>query len=273
MTHHKLDMGKAWTQATGLIGTNRDLVTVLAGIFLFVPLFIFVLALLGTGIDLGGAGAEPDPERMREQINALLLANWWALLLAAVGQLCGGIAIIALLGDRSRPTVSEVLRMVPRLILPMIAAQLLIGVATQGLGAIAGALPASAGGILTLIAFVLSIYLTIKFCLVSAVIVIGSTRNPIAAMRESWRLTKANSLRLLGFFTVLLVLSAVIGLIALLVVGLVLAALGEHVAMIGNAAFLALLLSIFYTVSFALTAAIYRQLSEPAPEQDVDLFE
>ncbi len=273
MANRKLDMGRAWSQATGLIGTNRDLVMVLAGIFLFIPLFVFALALLSSAVDFGGAGAEPDPERIREQINAVLIANWWALLLAAVGQLCGGIAIIALLGDRSRPTVSEVLKMVPRLILPVFGAQVLVALATQGFAIIFGLLPegvAAAGNLLT---FPISLYLTVKFCLVIAAIVLGHQSNPVAAMRESWRVTKANSLRLLGFFALLVVLAAVIGLIATLIVGLLLSALGEHAETIGNAAFIALLMTVFYTVSFALTVSIYRQLSDPAPERDVDLFE
>lgn len=273
MANRKLDMGRAWTQATGLIGANRDLVSALAGLFLFIPLFVCAYALLGSDIDLGAGGGEPDPERMRAQINALLLENWWALLLTALGQLCGSIAILALLGDRSRPTVREVLGLIPRLILPVFAAQLLIGVVTQGLGAIGGAVPGGAGALISLIAFPISIYLTIKFCLVSAVIVIGHRPNPITAMRESWRLTRANSFRLLAFFAVLVALALVIALILILIVGLVLAAAGERVALIGNAAFVAALLAAFYTISYALSAAIFHQLSEPAPELDVDLFD
>ncbi|TAD84636.1 MAG: hypothetical protein EAY70_01130, partial [Sphingomonadales bacterium] len=111
----KLDMGQAWTQATGMIGANRDLVSVLAGIFLFLPLFVVVYLLLTSGMDFGGGG-QPDPARVSAQINAFLLANWWAVLLAVIGQLCGGIAILALLGDPARPTVREVLGGVPRLL-------------------------------------------------------------------------------------------------------------------------------------------------------------
>lgn len=273
MANRKLDMGKAWTQATGLIGANRDLVMVLAGIFLFIPMFVFALAMLGSGIDFGGSGGEPDPERISQQVNAVLIANWWALLLAAVGQLCGGIAIVALLGDRSRPTVSEVLRMVPRLLLPVFGGQVLVTLATQGFAIIFRLLPESAAAIGNLITFPITIYLTIKFCMVMAAIVLGRHLNPVAAMRESWRITKANSLRLLGFFTLLVVLAGVIGLIALLIFGLLLAAFGEHAEMVGNAAFIAMLLAVFYTLSSALTVSIYRQLAEPAPERDVDLFE
>ena len=131
MAHPALDMGKAWTQATGMLGSNRDLVGVLAGLFLFVPLFVAMTALLGAGIDFGTPDSEPDPERVAAQINALLAANWAPLLLAIIGQLAGGIAILALLGDPRRPTVRDVLGRVPRLLLPMLGAQLLVGVLTS----------------------------------------------------------------------------------------------------------------------------------------------
>lgn len=273
MAHRKLDMGKAWTQATGMIGANRDLVGVLAGIFLFLPLFVVIYLLLTSGLDFGADGREPDPERVAAQINAFMLANWWALLLAIVGQLCGGIAILALLGDPARPTVREALGAVPRLFLPMLGGQLLVGLLTQFPSFLTSALPAAAEAAASLIVLPATFYLSVKFALVSAVIVIGGRGNPVTAMRESWQLTKSNSFRLFLFFVSLVLLGMVIGLILLLVVGLVFSALGERVALIGNTAFLAMLLTVFYTISYALTAAIHRQLSQSIPDEEPDLFE
>ena len=276
MAHQKLDMGRAWVQATGMIGANRDPVGVLAGLFLFIPLFVLVYALFTSGIDLGasgsGSGGEPNPEKVAAEINALLVANWWKLLLAALGQLCGSIAILALLGDPDRPTVREVLGMVPRLILPMVGAQLLIALLTQLPSLITGVLPEPVAAGLGLVALPLTLYLTVKFCLTSAVIVLGRQRNPVTAMRGSWQMTKANSFRLFAFFAMLILLAAVIGLILVLVIGLVLSAAGERAALIGNAAVFALLLSVFYTMSFALTASIYRQLTQSLPDEEADLF-
>ncbi len=272
MAHQKLDMGTAWVQATGMIGANRDLVGVLAGLFLFIPLFVVVYALFTSGIDLGGGGGEPNPEKVAAEINALLVANWWALLIAALGQMCGSIAILALLGDPDRPTVREVLGMVPRLILPIIGAQLLIALLTQLPSLITSVLPDPVAAALSFVALPVTLYLTVKFCLTSAMIVLGRTRNPITAMRGSWRMTKANSFRLFAFFAMLILLAAVIGLILVLVIGLILSAAGEQAALIGNAVVFALLLTVFYTVSFALTASIYRQLSRSVPDEEADLF-
>ncbi|MFO6447956.1 hypothetical protein ACLBKU_12500 [Erythrobacter sp. NE805] len=267
MAHRKLDMGQAWTQATGMVGANRDLVGVLAGLFLFLPMFVLIYALFTSGMDFGSGGGEPDPEKLAAQINAFLLANWWGLLLTVIGQIAGGIAILALLADPRRPTVREALGRIPRLALPAIGAQALIGIVTQLPSLVTGALPAA-----SLVALPVTLYLTIKFSLVTAVIVLGRIGNPVTAMRKSWGLTKGNSFRLFVFFTALVLLSGVIGLIVMLIVGLILSALPEQVALIGSAAFFGVLLTIFYTVSFALTAAIYRQLSEPLPEAEADLF-
>ncbi len=267
MANHKLDMGRAWTQATGMIGANRDLVSVLAGIFLFLPLFVIIYALFTSGIDFSGGGGEPDPQKLAAQINAFLIEKWWALLIVVIGQICGGIAILALLGDPLRPTVREALERVPRLSLPVIGMQLLVGLFTQAPSLISNVLPAA-----SLVTLPVTLYLTVKFSLASAVIVLGRQGNPVTAMRRSWALTKGNSFRLFAFFAALIVLSMVIGLMFMLIIGLILSALGEWAAVIGNAAFFAVLLTVFYTVSYALTAAIYRQLSEPLPEVEADLF-
>lgn len=273
MHHNKLDMGRAWTQATGMVGANRDIVSVLAGVFLFLPLFVLLIALLGSGIDFGPEGGEPDPEKIAEQINALLLTNWWALLLVGVGQICASIAILALLGDPGRPTVREVLARLPRLLLPVLGAQLLVGVLTQLPSLLASLLPELAEAAASLVILPVTLYLTVKFTLAIAVIVLAGQRNPIEAMRRSWQLTKANSFRLFAFFAMLVFLGLVIGLILSLVIGLVFAALGDRVALFGNAAFYALMLTVFYTLAYALTVAIYRQLSQSPTDRDAELFE
>jgi len=273
MHHHKLDMGRAWTQATAMVGANRDLVGVLAGLFLFLPLFVLLIALLGTGIDVGPAGAEPDPEPIAEQINALLLANRWLLLLAGIGQICASIAILALLGDPGRPTVREVLARVPRLLLPVLGAQLLVGALTQLPSLLARLLPELAQAALSLVILPVTLYLTVKFSLTVAVIVLARQHNPIEAMRRSWQLTRANSFRLFAFFAMLVFVGLVIGLVLSLVVGLVFAAFGDRVALFGNAAFYALLMTVFTTLGYGLSVAIYRQLSQSPVDRDADLFE
>ena len=273
MTNRKLDMGKAWTDATGMVGANRDLVSALAGLFLFLPIFVLALALFGSNIDFGPQGAEPNPERVAEQLNAVFRANWWAVLLVIIGQLCAAITLLRLLGDTARPTVREVLAKLPLLLLPALAVQVLTIAVTQLPSILAQQLPDLAEALVGMIWFPVSIYLSIKFSLAIAVIVLGPQRNPIAAMRRSWQITKSNSFRMFGFFAMLAVLFVVIALILLLVMGLMFALLGDTVAFFGNAAFFALLMTVFYALSYALTVAIYRQLAGPSTGAPVEAFE
>lgn len=273
MQSRKLDMGLAWTQATAMVGANKDIVSVLAGLFLFLPLFVLMLSLLSGNIDFGPQGGEPNPERIAEQINALLLSNWWGLLLVIIGNLCGGIAIIALLGDPGRPTVREVLALVPRLLLPVLGVQLLVGLATQVPSLLTRFLPDLVEALLGLVLLPVTIYLTIKFSLAVAAVVLGGLRKPIEALGRSWQLTKSNSFRLFGFFLLLALVFMVIALILLLVMGLVFAALGERASLFGNAAFFAVVMSVFYTLSYALTVSIYRQLAGPSTEALAETFD
>ena len=43
MANTKLDMGVAWTTATGLIGANKDTISAIAGLFFFLPSFAAAL--------------------------------------------------------------------------------------------------------------------------------------------------------------------------------------------------------------------------------------
>jgi hypothetical protein len=57
MAHHKLDMGKAWTQATGLIGSNRDTIGAIAALFFLLP----ALALALFAPELANPESAPPP--------------------------------------------------------------------------------------------------------------------------------------------------------------------------------------------------------------------
>lgn len=268
----QLNSGQAWNDATRMIGANREVVLVLAGVFFLVPLMVMFLLVFGSGFDLGAAGADPDPEVVSAQVNALLLKYWWVIAIVALGQLAGAIALLALLGDPRKPTVGEVMGMIPKLILTMIAAQILSTFASQALPALAEFMPASIQGIISLIALVISIYIAVKFSLTSAVIAVDKERNPIAALKQSWALTKGNSLRIFVFFFLLTVTAIVIGLVVALAFGLVFAALGERFYLIGNAVVVSGLIAAFYALAYAVTAAIHRQLAGPSSGEVAETF-
>ena len=90
MAHAKLDMGKAWTQTTALIGANKDTLSALAGLFFFLPAFGAALFLpeATTTIPAGGQRQSGDPQvamqQALDQISALYADNWPFLLAVSI---------------------------------------------------------------------------------------------------------------------------------------------------------------------------------------------
>jgi phosphotransferase system glucose/maltose/N-acetylglucosamine-specific IIC component len=97
--------------------------------------------------------------------------------------------------------------------------------------------------------------------------------NPIAAMKQSWRLTKGNSLRIFVFVFVVFVIIGLISLVASLVLGTVFAAFGGAIATIGTSAVGGLTGAISGGLFLLILAAIHRQLSGSGEQSMVDTFE
>ena len=248
-----------------MLGTNRELVVVIAGLFLFLPFLAFMLQLPSEGVLGLPEGAQPSPEQVNEALGRFFADNWLALLLVGLTQMAAAVALIKVLADRSRPTVKAALAAVPVLLLPMIGAQLASSIAAQLPMMFAGVLPETAAALVALIAFPLTFYLLVKFSLVSPALVLNDWRNPFKALGESWRATKGNSFRLFAFFVLLFIAGLVILLVTNLFFGLLFALLGERGETIASAIFLSLAMAVVYTIAYAVVAAVYRQLtSEPA---------
>ena len=103
----KLDMGRAWNEATALVFANKDVVGIVAGVFFFLPYLALSLLMPDA------AQPEFDPQNTEAALDALstlYAENWWAFLLTSVLQMVGMLALFALLTDRARPTVGEALK-------------------------------------------------------------------------------------------------------------------------------------------------------------------
>jgi hypothetical protein len=282
MAHRKLDMGFAWTQATGLIGANRDTIGAIAGLFFFLPSLASGLLVpeLGNPPQPAPAGADPQAamRAMMDQMSAIYAANWPLLLALVVAQFVGSMSLFALLTDRGNPTVGEALRTGLASTPSYLAAQLIaVTGAALAIGIPLGVISALGGAAVAVLAvmaaLVLIVYLMVKLSLAAPVIAIEGDRNPFTALGRSWQLTKGNSLRIVLFIALLLL---VIGIIAVLVTGvltLVLAALGDTVATIGGGIVNALVNALLTVVFLVVTVAIYRQLAGASPERAAELFE
>lgn len=262
----KLDLSAAWDGAMAMIRTNREVVLVLTGVFFFLPYLAFSLLLPDTGIAEASAANEGDMDAIAAIVMDFYAEYWWALLLLALIQSVGALASLAVLGDDARPTVGDAIRRGITLLPTQLGAQLIAALAIFAPIVMTGAIGVATGspalaGLLPLIALPVVVYIVVKFSLSSPVIAVDQTRNPLAALTGSWRLTKGNSFRLFFFFLLLIVAFVVASTVLNLIIGLVLALLGEQLQLIGLAISGALINAIFSLVAYAVLASVHHQLS------------
>ncbi|MCL9983725.1 MAG: hypothetical protein NBV60_11285 [Erythrobacter sp.] len=284
MANTKLDMGVAWTTTTGLIGANKDTISAIAGLFLFLPSLAAALFIpeATTTVPVGGSGGNQDPQvamqAALDQMTALYADNWPVLLAVSIAGFIGSLALLALLSDRGNPTVGEALstgiKAIPSYIAAQVLSALAVGVVIGlPLGLAAAVAPPPVVAFAGLALVVIAIYLFVKFSLISPVIAIEEVRNPITAIARSWRLTKGNSLRIFAFFVLLFITVVIIGALVQGILTLILSAFGGAVATIGTGVVSALINTVMSVILLVVLAAIHRQLAGAAPERLAEAFE
>lgn len=275
----KFDMSAAWSEAMRLVGANRDVVLIVAGVFFFLPYVAFMM-IVGdqmNALQAGAGGSDADPGAAMDAMMSFYGSIWWLVLLVTIVQALGMLGLLALLKDRSRPTVGQALAIGAKSLLPYLAAQILVslilGLVIMIPFAIGAGVSVAAGVIVGLVALVAVLYLFTKFSLVPVVVVIDRMLNPITALGRSWRLTKGNSVRLFLFYFLLVVAMVVVGIVISIVIGLIFALMGPEAAMIGNALVAGLLNAAWATLFLAALAAAHRQLAGERPEAVSETFE
>lgn len=262
----KLDMGRAWNEATALISTNKDVIGIVAGVFFFLPYLAITLLMPEV------AQPQVDPENFEaamEAIQAVYAQNWWVLLLSFVLQMVGMLALFALLTDKARPTVGEALKRGTIGFPSYLAAQLIAAIVIGALVALIVVI----SPFLLFIAIPLIFYAMIKLSLIGPVIGIEQVLNPVTALKRSWQLTKGNSLRIFFFFVLLFLVFLVISVLITLIAGVMFAAIGGEIELIGNGLVGSLVNAVFVVIYLAVLAGIHQQLSGPRTEALMETFE
>lgn len=275
----KFDMGRAWSEAARLVGENRQVVLIVAGVFFFLP-YVALMMVMGdqmAAIEAGAQSGNGDPEAAMEALLSFYGSIWWLVALIAIVQYIGMLGLLALLRDRSRPTVGEALKIGATCFPSYFVAQILVTLAMGSLilvpfalGAAGSATAAVLAGIVLIVA---AVYIFTKFSLAAPVIVIERVLNPLTALGRSWRLTKGNSVRLFLFYFLLIVAILVVGMVVSMVVGLMFALAGPEAALIGNALVAGLLNAAWATLFLAALAAAHRQLAGERTEEVRETFE
>jgi hypothetical protein len=261
----KLDMSKAWDNAMGMLSKNRELMLVLGGVFIFLPTMFVSFVTAGSAIDELAGQEQPSQAQLMEALISFLAEFWWVLILTSLIQSVGLIAIIRTLGHNARPTVIEAISSAAKLAVTLILAEFLTGMAFMAVPALGYLVGGGIGGLLTLAALPLVLYLLVKFWLVEPVIALEEQRNPLEAMRQSWAITRGNSARLLAFLALLMVAGLVIYSVAAMLLGLALSLGSEALQATGTNVLGAAASTVYYLIAGALVVAVYKQLSGHRP--------
>ena len=267
------DSNQAWREAVASVSANRDVLVPVAGVFFLLPAIISTLFLSDVQATILSNLGNPDvAEQAMEGLPGQCLTVG---LSAAIVQLIGFLALLALLTDRQRPTVGQAIVTGIKSLPTLIAASVLFVVGYVLVATLVTMLAAGLGAllnfpaltvVLSLLMLAAVVYVMVKLSLTLPVIIIEKVTNPVAALVRSWQLTKGQSLRLFVFYVLLFLAYAVISIVfAFLFMGLVsvvtkpgtmsLLLTGVVSGVVGAAA------SVLMTAIFA---AIHRQFAGPS---------
>lgn len=269
----KLDTNAAWKEASAIVSANREVLFALAGVFFMLPSLALAVIAGEPEVIPGMRG-----EQMMAAMETFYAKSWWIVLLSAVFQIVGLLAILTLMRDRSRPTVGEALRAALPGAFSYLAAQFAVVIALSlvgglliGVAAVISPPLAVVAGLLFMVALVFAVF---RLILVGPVIAVEGVRNPLTAMVRSWRLTQGNFWRIFGFMLLIVILFVVVVGIIMMLIGLVLAlaSSGEPQRIIA-AAFSSALGAVGVVYFAGVLAAIHRQLGGPAAAELSATFE
>lgn len=254
----KLSYSAVWAEVTALLRSHASLIATVAGVFIFLPTLLvahflpqpegFLPALLAASLlpQPDGAATIVQLQLWGEYFNA----NWHWLLLNRIVVMIGSIAILLLLFARGitvGAAIAAALALLPAYFIASLLGSVAIGF-----------------GIMLLL--VPGLYLIGRLGPLNAVVVAETHRNPIAALRRCWDLTRGHGWAILGLILIVAIAATIVVVVASNLLGIVFVlAAGKEVgrlltlivATAGNAAMVTLLL--------VLGAALYRQLSEGRP--------
>lgn len=257
-----LDSSAAWASATRMVAANRDLLMAIAGVFYVLP-------------GLARAVFAPSPAVTNDMSEAQMLAvmqDYYAsslpiLLVLSLLPMAGMLTMLVAMLDSIRPTVAQAIRRSVRALPTYFAAQLLIALGIIPLSVVLANIFALLlpDRLAVALALGLLLYPLMWTMLVGPVVAGERVRNPVTAIRESFRLTRGNAGQILLFIGMAgFVFLIIYGLVMMFVgVVLVLMLKGEPQRLLGEGVD-GVLLAVGYTYFVAMLAAIHQQLAGAA---------
>ena len=261
----KFDSNRVWKQAAAAISANREVVYALAGVFFLLP-----------GLAMAILFPSPEPTAgMDSDATLALVSEYYASVLpflfpVLLFQAAGTLALLTLLTDRTGPTVGEAIRMGIKAVIPYFLAQIILGLAAVLVGGLVLTVGLATGshaivvvGMIIVIALV--IYAMVKTSLVAPVMAVEGVRNPIVALKRSWKLTSGNTTRIAVFYLLVVAIFLVVMLVATTLVGIVVALLaGAEAVELAGAVVSSAVNAVVALYFVAIIAATHRQLAGPS---------
>lgn len=283
----KFDSNNAWNRAIASVGANRDVLLPVAGVFFLLPALASTW-LMSDAYELILANLR-NPNGLNEAMQQVGGKVYGFGLLSFVIQMIGYMAMLALLTDRTRPTVGQAIGSAVRSLPTLVAATLIFAVGyaffvvalSMVVGLLAALTKSAAVAVVLGIALLVAVFaVMVRLSLTLPVIVIEGVMSPVAALVRSWNLTRGNGLRIFTFYLLLMIGLLVLYLVFAMVFGLFIGfgsmaagslsqstvpaiAMGLVGAVVGT------LLSVVMT---GVLAAIHAQLAGPSTEAISDTF-
>lgn len=283
----KFDSNSAWNQAIASISANRAVLLPVAGVFFLLPSLASTW-LMSDAYQLLIANLR-NPAGLNDALQQVGGKIYGFGLVSFAIQMVGYMAMLALLTDRTRPTVGQAIGGAVRSLPTLVAATLLFFVGYAlfifALGTAAGLLAAlvKAGAVtfLLFLGVLVAVFaVMVRLSLTLPVIIIEGVMNPVTALVRSWNLTRGNGLRIFVFYLLMIIGLLVLYIVFAMVFGLFIGfgsmaagslpqssvpaiAMGLVGGVIGS------LLSVVLT---GVLAAIHAQLSGPSAEAISDTF-
>ena len=278
----KFDSNRAWQDAISAVSANRDVMLPVAGVFFLIP--AVAQAFFLTDIQAQIMTDMGNPKVLENLTTGQVTSLFGFGLVAFVAQLVGYLALLALLTDRTRPTVGDALktglRALPTLIGAALlffgaylVASLLFAAIVGGLAAVTGSV--AIGAVLTILFLVAIVYSMVKLSMTLPVVVIEGVFSPLAALKRSWQLTRGNSVRLALFYLLLFVAYMALAIVAGMILMGLLSVLSDLKTLnLVLAGVISGVIAAAASVLFAgVLASAHRQLAGNSPEAIGKTFE
>jgi len=255
---------RAWREASGNLAANRDVLLAIAGVFFMLPWLAFMLLVPEPAID-----ADMAPAAAVKAMAAFLRENGVWLLGLTFIESAGALAVLALCGDPSRPTVKEAIRRGAIGVVPYLGTLVLFALGFGFLAGILGAFATAGGGksgemAVGLAMNLVLVYATVRLVMIAPVVAIEHSFQPWRTLVRAWRLTRGNFGRVLVFLLLLVVSGQVVmAVIGMLVGGGVGLVGGREAGRLAEDIASAAMIGLFLLTMTSVLAAIHNQLAGP----------